>query len=108
MNEYIKRIQDIKLHLKGVGYTILETNLVERMFGTLLTNYDPVYQQVSGLTVMPTFDYFITLARNVTPVSAIFIRDSTKPCRHSCSTVPMESSDSRAVQPRLHLRCTGI
>jgi hypothetical protein len=44
VQEYVKRIQEIKLHLKGVGHTISESDLVERMLGTLPTSFDPVYQ----------------------------------------------------------------
>jgi hypothetical protein len=37
------KIQDIKLYLKGVGHTILEIDLVERLLGILPTGFDPTY-----------------------------------------------------------------
>ena len=44
------------MHLKGVGHTILEADLVERMLGTLPTTYEGVYNQVNSMTNIPTFD----------------------------------------------------
>jgi hypothetical protein len=58
--EYIKKIQELKLQLKGVGHNISETDLVERMLGTLPASYESVYQQVSGLTAMPTLENMTT------------------------------------------------
>jgi len=43
MMEYIKKIQELKLQLKGVGHNIFKSNMVERMLGTLLASYKLVY-----------------------------------------------------------------
>jgi hypothetical protein len=45
-----------KIHLKGVGHTILETDMVEWMLGTLPTSDEVVYNQVNNLTDMPTLE----------------------------------------------------
>jgi hypothetical protein len=43
MMEYINKIQELKLQLKGVGHNISESDLVERMLGTLLASYELMY-----------------------------------------------------------------
>jgi hypothetical protein len=60
VSEYLKQINEIKLELKGVGHDISETDLVERMLGTLPASYESVYQQVSGLTAIPTLENMST------------------------------------------------
>ena len=44
VSEYLKKINEIKLELKGVSHDISETDLVERILGTLPANYESVYQ----------------------------------------------------------------
>ena len=43
LQEYLKKLQEIKMHLKGVGHTISKSNLVEQMVGTLPDIYEGVY-----------------------------------------------------------------
>ena len=43
VQEYLKKLQEIRMHLKGVGHTILESDFVERMVGTLPGTYEGVY-----------------------------------------------------------------
>ena len=56
VQEYLKKLQEIRMHLKRVGHIISKSNLVERMVETLPGTYEGVYNQVSSMTNMPTFD----------------------------------------------------
>lgn len=56
VSEYLKWINEVKMEFKGVGHDTSETDLVERMLGTLPASYKFVYQQVSRLMVMPTLE----------------------------------------------------
>ena len=56
MQDYFKNLQEIKMHLKGLGHTISKASLVEHMLGMLPATCEGVYYQVSNITNMPTFD----------------------------------------------------
>lgn len=40
MMEYINKIQELELQLKGVGHNIFESNMVECMLRTLFASYE--------------------------------------------------------------------
>jgi hypothetical protein len=51
MMEYIKKIQK---------HNIFKFDLMDYMLGILLTSYESMYQQVNGLTTIPTLEDMTT------------------------------------------------
>ena len=65
------------MHLKGVGHTISESDLVEKMVGTLPGTYEGVYNQVCSMTNMPTFDKLSNLL--LQDKTLMYFRSSVQP-----------------------------